>query len=407
MQLCNASLLRGYLRFAIPVFELQENWLQMLLTSNISSPTEADYLDVNTDIYSKVLVTVIYVVLFTVGCLGNSVTLYIMCKRDSLQNLQSTVHYHLASLAASDLLILLCMPVELYNFIWIHHPWAFGDVVCRGYYFLRDGCSYATALNISSLSIERYMALCHPFKAKRVMSRGRTRKLICGLWAMSLLLASSMLFIMGQHNIGHERICTPNVSTATVKTVLQVNVLLSFVVPMAVVSILNWLIGRQMQRLSQQALLHHSGSPPASGYATEPARSRSLRHGVTVLRVVVVAFVVCWLPYHMRRLMFCYIIEWTEPLYDFYHYFYMMTNVLFYVSSAINPVLYNLVSAKYRELFFATLSSSCLHGFHKRECDRRDNELHHRQQLASPVQHNPLITQQTSLSFSVTNETLT
>ncbi|XP_062396185.1 neurotensin receptor type 1-like [Sardina pilchardus] len=378
----------------------------MSQTSNISFPTAAGYLDVNTDIYSKVLVTVIYVVLFIVGCLGNSVTLYIMSKKDSLKNLQSTVHYHLASLAASDLLILLCMPVELYNFIWIHHPWAFGDVGCRGYYFLRDGCSYATALNISSLSVERYMALCHPFKAKMVMSRGRTRKLIIGLWVVSLLLASSMLFIMGQHNLGHEMICTPIVSTATIKTVLQVNVLLSFVVPMAVVSILNWLIGREMQRLSQQALLHHSGSPPLSSYATEPARSRSLRHGVTVLRVVVVAFVVCWLPYHMRRLMFCYIIEWTEHLYDFYHYFYMMTNVLFYVSSAINPVLYNLVSAKYRELFFATLSSSCLHGFHKRECDRRDNELHHPQQLALPVLHNPLMTQQTSLSFSVTNETL-
>ncbi|XP_012675536.1 neurotensin receptor type 1-like [Clupea harengus] len=379
----------------------------MFQTSNVSYLTEEDFLDVNTDIYSKVLVTVIYAVLFTVGCLGNSVTLYIMCKKDSSQNLQSTVHYHLASLAASDLLILiLCMPVELYNFIWIHHPWAFGDVVCRSYYFLRDGCSYATALNIASLSVERYMAICHPFKAKRVMSRGRTRKLICGLWVVSLFLASSMLFIMGQHNVGLEMICTPIVSTATVKTVLQVNALLSFVVPMAVVSILNWLIGRQLQRLSQQALLHHSRSPLASSDATEPARARSLRHGVAVLRVVVIAFVVCWLPYHIRRLLFCYIIEWTERLYDFYHYFYMVTNVLFYVSSAINPVLYNLVSADYRELFFSTLSSSCLRGFKKREGARQGNGLHHLQQLPSSVQQNPLPTEQTALSFTVTNENL-
>lgn len=181
-------------------------------------------MDVNTDIYSKVFVTAIYMALFTIGCLGNSVILYIMSKRDSLRNLQSTVHYHLASLAASDLLILiLCMPIELYNFIWIHHPWAFGDVVCRSYYFLRDGCSYATALNIASLSLERYMALCHPFKAKRVMSRRRTRKLICGLWVISLLLASSMLLVMGQHNVGHEMICTPIVSPTAVKTVIQVS----------------------------------------------------------------------------------------------------------------------------------------------------------------------------------------
>ncbi|KAL2103700.1 hypothetical protein ACEWY4_000568 [Coilia grayii] len=381
----------------------------MFDTSNASSPAEENYLDVNTDIYSKVLVTAIYAVLFAVGCLGNSVTLYIMCKRGSLQNLQSTVHYHLASLAASDLLILiLCMPVELYNFIWVHHPWAFGDVVCRGYYFLRDGCSYATALNIASLSMERYMALCHPFKAKRVVSRGRTRRLICGLWVVSFLLASSMLFIMGQHNVGHEMICTPIVSTATVKTVLQVNALLSFVVPMAVVSIFNWLIGRQLQRLSQQALLHRPGSPLASGHITERARTRSLRHSVTVLRVVVVAFVICWLPYHIRRLMFCYIIEWPEHLYDFYHYFYMVTNVLFYVSSAINPVLYNLVSANFREVFLSTLSSSCAQSFAKRQHNPPGSRLHDLQKLPSPGGHNPQhhTTQQTILLLSVTKETM-
>ncbi|XP_063065556.1 neurotensin receptor type 1-like [Engraulis encrasicolus] len=384
----------------------------MIHTTNASYLIDEDYLDVNTDIYSKLLVTVIYAALFVVGCLGNSVTLYIMCKRDSPQNLQSTVHYHLTSLAASDLLILiLCMPVELYNFIWVHHPWAFGDVVCRGYYFLRDGCSYATALNIASLSMERYMALCHPFRAKRVVSRGRTRRLICGLWLASFLLASSMLFVMGQHNMGHEMICTTIVSTATVKIVLQVNALLSFVVPITVVSILNWLIGRQLQSLSQQALLHRPGSPLASGNVTEGARTRSLRHSVTVLRVVVVAFIICWLPYHIRRLMFCYISEWSQHLYDFYHYFYMVTNVLFYVSSAVNPVLYNLVSANFRRLFLSTLRSSCAPSCPETEQGQAGSKrLHDPQDPApstgalDPPQHST--TQQTVLLLTVTKETL-
>lgn len=50
----------------------------------------------------------------------------------------------------------------------------------------------------------------------------------------------------------------------------------------------------------------------------------------------------------------------SSELYDFYHYFYMLTNVLFYVSSAINPVLYNLVSATYRQIFFSTLRYFCM-----------------------------------------------
>ncbi|KAM7404223.1 hypothetical protein PAMP_011590 [Pampus punctatissimus] len=296
--------------------------------STAVTKTEEEDLEVNTDVYSKVIVTVIYVALFAVGSLGNSITLYTLLTKKTLQNLQSTVHYHLASLAVSDLLILvLSMPIELYNFIWFHHPWVFGDAVCRGYYFLRDSCSYATALNIASLSVERYMAICHPFKAKSIMSRSRTKKLISAMWVASFALATPMLFIMGQAVRKGEKICTAIVTPVTMKTVLQVNAFLSFVVPMVAISALNGVIANQLLRM---------------------------------FRAVVIAFVVCWLPYHARRLMFCYISDWSDDLYDFYHYFYMLTNVLFYVSSAINPILYNLVSATYRQIFFSTLRYFCM-----------------------------------------------
>ncbi|XP_001506365.1 neurotensin receptor type 1 [Ornithorhynchus anatinus] len=347
-------------------------------TTNVSEPLvrgppQEDDLDVNTDIYSKVLVTAIYLTLFVVGTVGNSVTAFTLVRKKSLQNLQSTVHYHLASLAFSDLLILLLsMPIELYNFIWVHHPWAFGDAVCRGYYFLRDACTYATALNIASLSLERYMAICHPFKAKSVMSRSRTKKFISGIWLASFLLAIPMLFTMGQVNASVDGlrpdglICTTIVETSTVKTVIQVNTFISFVFPMVVISVLNTIIANQLIIMFKQAAQQNQvctigGQQTMLSMSMEPSRVQALKHGVRVLRAVVIAFVVCWLPYHIRRLMFCYIREdqWTPFLYDFYHYFYMLTNVLFYVSSAINPILYNLVSANFRQIFVSTLAFLC------------------------------------------------
>ncbi|GCB72408.1 hypothetical protein scyTo_0006289 [Scyliorhinus torazame] len=194
------------------------------------SPTQnLTSLDVNTDVYSKVAVTLIYIGLFVLGSLGNFITVHTLVRKKSLQNLQSTVHYHLASLALSDLLILLlCMPIELYNFIWVHHPWAFGDAVCRGYYFLRDACTYATAFNIASLSVERYLAICHPFKAKSLMSTSRTKKLISIIWTLSFLLATPMIFTMGEMYANAlpdpgELICTTIVEESTIKTVIQVS----------------------------------------------------------------------------------------------------------------------------------------------------------------------------------------
>ncbi|CAN9515916.1 unnamed protein product [Ophioblennius macclurei] len=337
------------------------NSLLPLDNSTPTSETDDEDLEVNTDIYSKVIVTVIYVALFAVGSLGNSITLYTLLTKKTLQNLQSTVHYHLASLAVSDLLILvLSMPIELYNFIWFHHPWVFGDAVCRGYYFLRDSCSYATALNIASLSVERYMAICHPFKAKSIMSRSRTKKLISAMWLASFALATPMLFVMGQETRNEENICTAIVSPFAMKTVLQVNAFLSFVVPMVAISVLNGVIANQLLRMFRESepdnrIYIIGDNPTMLSVTVESNRAQSLRHGVLVLRAVVIAFVVCWMPYHARRLMFCYVSDWSDSLFDFYHYFYMLTNVLFYVSSAINPILYNLVSATYRQIFFSTL----------------------------------------------------
>nr|7UL2_R Chain R, Neurotensin receptor 1 [Homo sapiens] len=311
-------------------------------------------LDVNTDIYSKVLVTAVYLALFVVGTVGNTVTLFTLARKKSLQSLQSTVHYHLGSLALSDLLtLLLAMPVELYNFIWVHHPWAFGDAGCRGYYFLRDACTYATALNVASLSVERYLAICHPFKAKTLMSRSRTKKFISAIWLASALLAVPMLFTMGEQNRSADGqhagglVCTPTIHTATVKVVIQVNTFMSFIFPMVVISVLYTLM---ILRLKSVRLL--SGSRE---------KDRNLRRITRLVLAVVIAFVVCWLPYHVRRLMFCYISDeqWTPFLYDFYHYFYMVTNALFYVSSTINPILYNLVSANFRHIFLATLACLC------------------------------------------------
>lgn len=38
----------------------------------------------------------------------------------------------------------------------------------------------------------------------------------------------------------------------------------------------------------------------------------SLPPSLPCLGAVVIAFVVCWLPYHARRLMFCYVSDWPE-----------------------------------------------------------------------------------------------
>ncbi|XP_073424343.1 neurotensin receptor type 2 [Dendrobates tinctorius] len=358
-------------------------------------------LGVDTSLSSKVFITVLYILIFLVGTIGNVLTIQLVLKKCSLHSLQGTVHYHLVSLALSDILILvISIPIELYNFIWFHYPWVFGDAVCRCYYFMRDICSYATVLNIASLSCERYLAICHPMKAKMIMSRKRTKKILSVIWISSIVFALPMAFIMGvkyQNPEGEldpsSLVCTSLVSTATLKIFIQVNAFVSFVLPVTLIGGLNCITVNKLEMLrSRSSLTLHSSCKSSRTFkdaheyqrsvsstgqmkisvggtsgkknltvSSEPNRIQALQHSIYMLRAIVIAYVVCWLPYHARRLMFCYIPddEWSGSLYTFYHYFYMLTNTLFYVSSAVNPVLYNMVSSSFRQLFMETMSLSC------------------------------------------------
>ncbi|XP_010962311.1 neurotensin receptor type 2 [Camelus bactrianus] len=347
-------------------------------------------LGVDTRLWAKVLFTALYSLIFALGTAGNALSVHVVLKARAAP--PGRLRYHVLSLALSALLLLLVgMPMELYNFVWFHYPWVFGDLGCRAYYFLRELCTYATVLSVACLSAERCLAVCQPLRARSLLTLRRTRRLLSLVWAASFGLALPMAVIMGQkHELetaGGEpepasRVCTVLVSRTTLQIFIQVNVLVSFVLPLALTAFLNGVTVSHLAALCSQV-----PPPPATGSSApgrlelmreerktlslggqaslvrhkHSSRIRGLQYSIQVLRAIVAVYVVCWMPYHARRLMYCYIPDdsWTDKLYDFYHYFYMVTNTLFYVSSAVTPVLYNAVSSSFRKLFLEALGSLC------------------------------------------------
>ncbi|KAL8585515.1 hypothetical protein ACOMHN_051400 [Nucella lapillus] len=72
---------------------------------------------------------------------------------------------------------------------------------------------------------------------------------------------------------------------------------------------------------------------------------------------VVIAFFVCWAPFHTQRLMTVYIPPnaWTPQLLTIQTYIFYISGVLYYFNSTINPILYNVMSRRYRKFFKRTL----------------------------------------------------
>lgn len=148
------------------------------------------------NLYSIPLLTATTVacsLLFLVGVAGNVMTILVVTK---YRDMRTTTNLYLCSMAVSDLVILLCMPLDLYR-MWRYRPWRFGNLLCKLFNFVSESCTYSTILSITALSVERYLAICFPLRAKAVVTKRRVRALILVLWTVAMMSAGPVFVVVG------------------------------------------------------------------------------------------------------------------------------------------------------------------------------------------------------------------
>ncbi|XP_040847013.1 motilin receptor [Ochotona curzoniae] len=313
-------------------------------------------------------VTAVCLGLFAVGVSGNVVTVLLIGR---YRDMRTTTNLYLGSMAVSDLLILLGLPFDLYR-LWRSRPWVFGSLLCRLSLYMGEGCTYASLLHMTALSVERYLAICRPLRARVLVTRRRVRALIAALWVVALLSAGPFFFLVGVEQDpalyvttdrngtapssaapqapptapsgrpGAEeaaalfsRECRPSPAQLGALRIMLWVTTAYFFLPFLCLSVLYGLIVRHLCR----------GQGPLRGRAAA-GRERGHRQTVRVLLVVVLAFIVCWLPFHVGRII--YINTRDSRMMYFSQYFNIVALQLFYLSASINPILYNLISKKYR-----------------------------------------------------------
>ncbi|XP_029317325.1 growth hormone secretagogue receptor a isoform X2 [Cottoperca gobio] len=270
------------------------------------------------------VITIACTLLFLVGVTGNVMTILVVSK---YRDMRTTTNLYLCSMAVSDLLIFLCMPLDLYR-MWRYRPWRFGAALCKLFQFVSESCTYSTILSITALSVERYLAICFPLRAKALVTKRRVRALILLLWTVSLMSAGPVFVMVGVE-------CDsmwPNFSAAMNETGFS---------PEAgdTRELLYSLIGRRLWQ-------RHRETNISSRVAH---RDKSNRQTIKMLVVVVLAFVLCWLPFHVGRYLQFRSLDAPSPLLTLLsEYCSLVSVVLFYLSAAINPILYNTMSWKYR-----------------------------------------------------------
>ncbi|XP_040913416.1 G-protein coupled receptor 39 [Toxotes jaculatrix] len=326
---------------------------------------DKDWTELEPNYPVKIFLTVFYSLILVTGIVGNSVTVRVTQVLKQNGYLQKNVTDHMVSLACSDLLVLLIgMPVELYSAIWFPFTSASGNASCKIYNFLFEACSYATILNVATLSFERYVAICHPFRFKALGGK-RTSTLITFAWLVSVLVALPLLVATGTQGHIPFLLDTP-VQNLTFCTNLRerwvmyrTSIFVAFIIYMIVLICVAFMCRAMILVLRKPLASLDEGTngtqraPKHESSKVKMARKQT----IIFLGLIVGSLMVCWLPNQIRRLMMAAIPKsrWTTSYFRSYVTLHPVADTFFYLSSVINPFLYNLSSKQFREVFVQVL----------------------------------------------------
>ncbi|KAL4715558.1 hypothetical protein ACJJTC_009184, partial [Scirpophaga incertulas] len=336
-----------------------------LLIQNITNET------VRTSAYSEpdsldllVPLSVTYAVIFVAGVLGNISTCVVIARN---RTMHTATNFYLFSLAISDLILLVCgLPIEVHR-IWNPSTYPLGEAHCIALGLASETSANATVLTITAFTVERYIAICRPFISHTMSKLSRAVRFIIVIWICALCTAVPQAVQFGIVTIvdNSQTISMCTVKGQGVHQVFIISSFVFFVVPMSLISVLYALIGI---KLRTSRVLHPvkktsvESSDRCNNTTTRYKSGTSQRRVIRMLVAVALSFFVCWAPFHMQRLLAIYGKSMEDPSDTFYLVYIVLTflsGVLYFLSTAINPILYNIMSNKFRNAFKMTLTNWC------------------------------------------------
>lgn len=281
--------------------------------------------------------TVTYMVVFVLGVVGNSVVVFVLC---CMRKGRGSTDVYIMHLALADFLFSLTLPFWAID---ASAGWIFGTGLCKTLSGFQEASLYSSVFLLACISVDRHLAIV---KATSVLSsRHLLVKVLCTLaWLGSGLLSLPAVLekqSMDAEELGRS-ICYEHLNGESGERWLVVLLVLrhafGFFLPMGVMAICyTWTVVTLLRTRNQQK-----------------------QKAIHVILSVVVAFVLCWLPYNVGVLVDSLIrggwlkVESCGMLHGL-EKFLSVTQVLAFVHCALNPVLYAFVGQKFRKQLSLTL----------------------------------------------------
>lgn len=167
-------------------------------SSTIALGAETHFEDAFQD--AQIGIILVYTVLCVVAVVGNSCAVYVVISKRRMRNV---TNYFIASLAVSDILMaLFCIPFTFVANVLFNH-WPFGAVLCPIVTYLQAAVVFQNAYTMLAMSLERYIAIMHPFL--RRLGKKRCLQVVALCWVLAFLTpiptaVTSQLLTQGADN---------------------------------------------------------------------------------------------------------------------------------------------------------------------------------------------------------------
>ncbi|XP_010745415.1 thyrotropin-releasing hormone receptor [Larimichthys crocea] len=338
--------------------------MENLTTGNMTMENDTSVqgnqsLDVWTDYTVEYKVVSVFLVslICGVGIVGNVMVILVVL---TTKHMRTPTNCYLVSLAAADLMVLTAAGLPNITDA-LCGQWVFGYVGCLGITYFQYLGINASSCSISAFTVERYIAICHPIKAQFLCTLSRAKKIIMLVWALTSVYCVMWLFLSDTKKLVYDNVvlltCAYKVSRSHYLPIYFTDFAVFYVLPLMLAMVLYGLIARILilnplpsdPKENTKKWKKETGSQGRRMISTNSSSSTtaaSRRQVTKMLAVVVILFALLWMPYRTLVVVNSFL---DKAYLD--TWFLLFCRLCIYLNSAINPVIYNAMSQKFRAAF--------------------------------------------------------
>ncbi|XP_078692154.1 QRFP-like peptide receptor [Branchiostoma floridae x Branchiostoma belcheri] len=301
---------------------------------------------------------VLYTICFLVGLAGNLLVMSVVLRSRRMHTLTNKF---LGNLAVCDLMVLcFCVPSNIA--LEAYRNYMFGDVLCRTLPYIQGISVSGSILSLTVISLDRFHSLSHQGKPPKSFLKQNSIAVLVLIWVVSMAIMAPLLFVNHLDHVTLDFGLSENLTLTICKEdwpsdagKQQYSVALfvfHLLIPAAIMIVANALVGKKLWRADDVDEVENNATRLEGVRISHAVVTSGLKRQRGVVKMLVAlfsVFFVFWTPYYVITLWLDFRSgkHWEDN--SVAGNVYPFSLFLGLANSAINPICYSLMNARFRE----------------------------------------------------------